>query len=502
LDEVTGGAWELDYSEDTFPGSGNTGVWIQARQAGWFGEEVLIPRYDRGGREMGARATLNMVEYDLEADEPGVIGIWQGGSGHAVVPWMVRYMPDDTVRIYIYDCNDVRGIHNANADINTFAHYPYIVIDDNDWSYDFSYNARTGVTTVWDDDIEYINYEEACGDMGQAVTEPPIATEPGYSYRTPYLTDHDIPNSTDWYVAWVTPGADAYFEDEEGNITGIYKGQLREEIPGSMAVNVPMIGGLFTDHEMYIMPRDKKLFIHAVGTSDGEYNLGILGDSTFYGIRKKNIRQGLEDYLGFEPWKDSLGYRLSIQPGVADDNFNVLVAASFAGLVAALNEESIDREYAMEDVSATEDSDFSVFVEEGGSTFVVESYGDDITFDAVTRSTESADYLDPNVDHGYIPSSVQEDVTLERGRRAEMTPENWATDEERGTLHTLNKGAKGEGGGFPLIPVIIGLVVVAAGVTVGVLFGKGILGKKAEPVKKVTKAKKVTKNKRGRRTKA
>ncbi|MBM3155025.1 MAG: hypothetical protein FJ008_06775 [Chloroflexi bacterium] len=57
----------------------------------------------------------------------------------------------------------------------------------------------------------------------------------------------------------MTPGSvDAYFEDEEGNVTGMCKGKLRQEIPGSMAV-IPMMGGSFTDHEMYIVPKGKRL---------------------------------------------------------------------------------------------------------------------------------------------------------------------------------------------------------------------------------------------------
>jgi len=443
-----------------------TREWIEARQAGQYGEEVQIPWYNRG--TIGAQGTLHRTEGDLERDKPGIVCISEGDSGHAVTPWMVRYMADSTARIYAYDSNYVGGIHNANADINNFNHYPYIVIDGRNWSYQFN------STTVWDDDINYSHYEEACGDMGESVTDLRLGPD------APYLSDHDIPNSTDWYIAWVTPGADVYFEDEEGNVTGMYKGQLRKEIPGSRAV-IPLMGGAFTDHEMYIMPKGKRLSIHAEGTSDGEYNLNLMGENTLYSVKKKKIRKGVEDLLGFEPWKGSLGYRFRIQPGVADDNFMVIVAASFEGLVQALGRESIDREYIMEDVAATENSDFAVYVEEGGDTFVVESYSDDIQFDAVTRSTESANTLDPNTDHGYIPASVQEDVTVERGRRAEITPENWATGEQRGKLHTLNKRAKGAGAGFPLIPVIIGFAVLAAvGATIGILFSKGILGKKTK----------------------
>ena len=101
---------------------------------------------------------------------------------------------------------------------------------------------------------------------------------------------------------------------------------------------------------MYIIPRDKKLSIHTEGTSDGEYNLGIMGDNTFYAIRKKNIRKGVEDLFGFEPWEKGLGHRFRVKPEVADDDFEVIVSVAFAGIVAALDEESIDREYTMEDV--------------------------------------------------------------------------------------------------------------------------------------------------------
>jgi hypothetical protein len=470
LDDITGGAWQLSYNEDNFPGSGFTGAWIQARQAGFSSEEVQIPLYNRG--DIGARGTLNMVEYDLERNEPGIIGIWESGSGHAVVPWMTTLMPDGTVRVYIYDCNKTLGLHNPNADINNFWQYPYLEIDGDSWSYEWNVDRRTGERTIWDDGIEYYRYTEACGDMGQVVTNPKLG------YGAPLLTDHDIPNSTDWYNAWVTPGADVYFEDEAGNITGMYKGQLRQEIPGSKAIITPM-GGLFTDHEMYIVPKDKKLSIHAEGTGDGEYNLNLMGESTLYSITGKNIRKGVEDLFGFEPWTGSIGHRFKVKPGVADDNFTVMISASFVGLVEALGRESIDRECIMEEVSATEKSDFSILVEEGGDTFVVESYGDDIQFDAVTRSTESADVLNPDIDPGYIPSSVEEDVTLEQGRRAEITPETWASDEEKGKLHTLNKRAKQESGGLPLIPIIIGVVIAAAIVAAAVILIKKGTFKKA-----------------------
>ena len=133
----------------------------------------------------------------------------------------------------------------------------------------------------------------------------------------------------------------------------------------------------------------------------------------------------------------------------------------------------------MEDVSCGEDSDFSCFMEEGGDTFVVESYGEDIEFDLSMRSSESADAVDPGEELDYIPGSVEEDITLGGGERLEATPEDWDTTEERAKLHTLNKKAKSKSkGDFPLIPVIIAVCVVAvAAVAITFLLKKGASAK-------------------------
>ncbi len=477
---TTGGAWQLSANNSY------TREWIEARQAGQVSGEVAVPAAERCGLEgqelrgMDAQELLSLVEPRMSTTRLGVICILEGGSlldwrnieGHAVVPWMVRHMTDGTVRVYVYDPNRETGVHNAAADFNNFEQYPFVEIQGSNWSFLFGSEPRT----VWDDVIFYVTYEEACGDMGQPITDPAVCPDSG---RRLYLTDHDLPNAVDCIFAILGGSADAYFEDEQGNVTGIYKGRLRKEIPGS-AFLAPLMGGSFADHEMYILPAGRKLSVHAVGTADGEYGLHLMVQNTLYGIRNKRIVTGVEDLLSFEPREKTLGYRLRIRPGVGDSNFLVMIAATFEGVVRALNRESIDREYMMENVAATENSDFAVFVEEGGDALIVESYGDDIQFDAVTRSTESADTLDPNRDHGYIPASVEEDITLERGRRAEISPDNWATGEQRGKLHTIKKRARGDGAGFPLIPVIIGVVVIAVvGSTLGILFGKGVLGKKA-----------------------
>jgi hypothetical protein len=223
------------------------------------------------------------------------------------------------------------------------------------------------------------------------------------------------------------------------------------------------------------------LHINVVGNADGEYSLGFVGNGTLFGMHEKRIRFGDTDRITVDP--DVLGvlaYAFRVQPETEDDNFTLALAFMFEGLVAATGSDHIEREAVMEDTSCTEESDFSCHMEEGGDSFVVESYGEDIEFDLSMRSSESADAVDSLDDVDYIPSSVEEDVTLGGGERLEATPEDWSTTEERGELHTLSKRTKSpsKGTGFPVIPVVIAVCAVAvAAVVVTILIKKGVFSK-------------------------
>ena len=467
LEEVSCAAY-LSY-DNTF-----TREIVEARQGGQLGEEVCFPRYRQ--RWTSASEKLGWMEDDLANNDPGVIGVREGDGGHAIVPWMSRHLSDGTTRVYVYDCNYVLdpedetedfqdAILNPDAEFTNRMQFPYMEFSAGSWSY------RMAGGDMWNDRLTYFSYEQACGDMGQE-------NSLGVNRFAPTVTDHDIPSVLDYMFAPIAGDADLYVEDEDGNITGIYEGEIREEIPGSMAIR-PMMGGPFSEHELYMLPIDKKLKFHVVGKGEGEYVLGMLGGGSVYSIKDKALSEGTEDTITIEPSDEAVGHTMRIKPGKGDDDFTIGIGHMYDGIVEALDSDYIAREYLMEEVSATEDSDFSVCVEEGGDTLVVESYGDDIEFDVTMRSTESADYIDPEEELPYIPGSTEEDVTVERGRRVEATPEDWTTTEDRGQLHTLGKKAEGEGGtGFPIVPLVIGFAAFAAvGITVVVLALKGVFSK-------------------------
>lgn len=474
-----------------------TKEYVQARQGGQLGEEVVEQFIDQSVNwiaRVGYGQELERIENDLINDTPGVIGIaeigWVGGwpviyRGHAIVPWMTRHMGDGTTRVYVYDCNRAcdsdtgfpDGMHNPNADFNNFQHYPYMEVTLNDWSYvmanateyaDGTWDCPVSQGETWNDRLYYYSYDWVVGNPGET-------NALGEAGDAPRVADQDLPNLDDVLIGAFSGDADVYVEDDAGNVTGIYEGKIREEIPGSVLI-VPMLGGSFTDHEMYALPIDARLSIHVVGQGEGEYTLGLMGGYSLYALEDKSLSEGVEDIAIIEPFGEAVLYRLRVQPGEADDDFTVRIAHMFIGRVEALDRDSVDREYIVEDISASEESDFSVYVEEGGDSLVVESYEDDIEFDVTMRSTESTDYVDPEEELLYIPSSTEEDLSVGRGERVEATPEDWATTEERGEMHTLRRRVEGEAGGvgFPIIPVVIGVAVVGA---IVIVLKKGVFGK-------------------------
>ena len=415
---------------------------------------------------------LRNIKSDLLHDTPGVLAVREGDGGHAIVPWMSRRMPDGTTRVYVYDCNRVDGIvstrnggnDNPAFDFNNFEHYPYVEFSGSSWGY------LWGNGTTWNDELAYFEYEEACGDMGQ---ENPLGGP-----WDPHITDHDIPSVFQYMFAPIGGDVDVLIEDKDGNRTGIQDGKLVEEIPESMAL-IPLMGGSFTEHEMYILPLDKQMKLHVSGNSNGEYVLGLLGDGILMAIDQKDLSAGKEDIITIEPWKDALGRRMRVQSGQDDANFQVIVAVMFEGMVEATNSDFVGREYIMDVAAALGGIDFSVHVEEGGDTLVVENHGEeDLVFDTTFRTTESLDEVETDLDElPFIPASGADEVTVGAGETLELTPETWETTEERGGLHILRDGKESgpQKSSFPMTPVIIGAAVLAAVAAIAILLKKGVI---------------------------
>jgi hypothetical protein len=414
---------EVEFPKRAFELNGNnsyTREILEARQAAQLGNRAMISRIDQWvtwGAEVAAhRHILDHIEHDLERDVPGIVGVREGDGGHAIVPWMVRKTGDYTARVYVYDSNYNGAVHNASSDFSYFPQFPFLEFGSLDWSYAVSWNATLNrAQETWNDRLFYYTYEDAIGD-------PMHENRLGDATDAPFVTDQAIPSVID-YLIGVFGGetnTDAYFEDDEGRVTGVKDGKLREEIPGSVAL-LPM-GGDSSGGEIYAVPSDGRLSIHVEGNEAGEYQMGLLGEYSLYTVEDKSIAPGGTDTYVIEREDDAVEHSLRIVPGTADDDFAVRFAHIFDGRVEVLDRDSIGREYILEHVVTDAGDEVTVYPEEGGDGIVVSCEEGDLTFDAVTRSTESADTATGDVT--YIPESREPDVTLAAGETATIYPDD------------------------------------------------------------------------------
>lgn len=397
-----------------------TKEYIEARQAGQLGRESIMalieqkPESDDFGIQ---NQVLAQIESNLERDDLGIIGIREGDSGHAIVPWMTRHMSDGTTMVFVYDSNKISGIHNAAGDLNDFNSFPYLEIFEGGWFYQFN------STDTWNDNLYYYTYDQIIGN-------PSKLNRLGTADDAPLITDQTIPTLLDATVAVLSGKADIYFEDNQGRVTGIKNGIIKEEIPGSMAI-IPMNGEAFSDNEMYILPSDIKLTANVLGTGDNdEYILGLLNDKTVYSLEEKTIVKGSTDVLVVEPDSNTQGHKLNFMPGTSDNDFIIRLSSVLPGSVEKLGTDYIGREYILENCDAKAGNDISIYIKKGGSGLVAGSKKGGMTFDAIARSTESADSSDTI----YIPQSIERGVVLGDGETLEITPENWATSEQEGKM--------------------------------------------------------------------
>ena len=253
----------------------------------------------------------------------------------------------------------------------------------------------------------------------------------GGEANAPYITDHTIFGSGGLSAVSLVGSADLYFEDAQGRVTGIKNGQLREEIPGSMAVMPPM-GGNFTDHEMYLMPDNMELRASISGNAQGEYTLALLSGVSTYSIEGKSIGVGKTDQLTMKPVSGGLKYKLTLTSGSADSDFTIRMSTEIPGKVRKLGADFIGREYIFEKVGMGEGKKLAVSLKDDASGVIVETETGGVIFDVLMRSTESADT--PGASQTDIPGSRRARITPESKKTAVLEPTNWATGEVDGDV--------------------------------------------------------------------
>lgn len=258
--------------------------------------EGLEPSAEFPMPPLGMGLFLNRVESALTSHEMGIITMVAGGVAHAVVPWKVVNIPyDDTVRIYVYDCNKEwwsteQGTWEAFNDTRDIVHTPpYIEVVKTggwwEWSYDFSDTVSVSSTTG----IAFVPYDVVNGP------------------RT-------LPTDWDSMSMFLVGDATSTVEDGEGNLNGWHAdGSPEVGIPGSAPA--PPLMGLGDHAEGWLVANGTDLTTTLRGMpGGGVYNWSVFwnGTSAFAltgaGVGASSIDTISMEYPGGNPLRGRLTY--------------------------------------------------------------------------------------------------------------------------------------------------------------------------------------------------
>ncbi|MCL0069783.1 PKD domain-containing protein [Dehalococcoidia bacterium] len=161
--------------------------------------------------------TLRNVNFSGASPEKYVIGIWDEGSGHALIPYKLVRVKENTYKLYVHDSN------HPSPGLNSPGRTDQRITFERDWL------GRW----LW----KYLMWTRVCGTevwwsgRGETISLIPISLihNEGRKLRIPGT------GAEDGYIA-LCGEANLLLTDAEGRIAGIKDGEIFEEIPGVQLV--------------------------------------------------------------------------------------------------------------------------------------------------------------------------------------------------------------------------------------------------------------------------
>ncbi|HKL41967.1 MAG TPA: DNRLRE domain-containing protein [Clostridia bacterium] len=431
ISDIQGPASPYELNESQY----NTAAYLEARQAAQLGASIVIEKISQWYDADDSDAHINVlseIRSDLLTDEPGVLAIREGGSGHALVPWMIREMNDGTTRIYVYDPNRTGASHNINADIMSYSEFPYLTLDDSSWSYIADFNGPgESDDEIWNDKIFYYSYSHAIGGTSDTnnITNDGIVTT---------ITDHRIPTLLDALIGLISGDATMYMSDEEGRITGVKDGSYYEEIPGSMAMSYDM--GTSEIPSMFIIPDNITVTAHISGgneassgpVNDGKYHVGLLHGESVFSMEDKAIPVGSVDRIKIEPIDQAVQYKMTFMSDSINSDCRIGLYEELPSIGAVNDDDMVGREFFLDQMSFDKGSSLSMYVEKGASQLILAQESGNVSANLAMRSTEILNLMDGY--EGYIPESTIQSLTFSDENPLAFTPITWENTSENGNI--------------------------------------------------------------------
>lgn len=443
----------------------NTWPYYYARHSGQFSFERLLlksaqyllqPERSGSGLHPFIDDILEDIIDDLEAGNPGILSIYEGDKGHAVVPWRVVPLGGDRYNVFIYDPNRNYSSTHDSTDYSNFDHYPFIVFGEDGWGRDGWWSYQWNSSSTWNENIFYTPYDTVIGDRSSTNY---VGSDP-----TTGITDQQLPDPVQTLV-FGSGDASFYAEDAEGRKTGYVNGTLVTDIPNS----APFFESNGNDDsiDMFMLPNNATLTFHMESSVDsddemGTYSLMLWSNSSFYTLENISCTKDTEDEIMFSPRSsnaDVPNHSISFhrgdvtKPRAGDpSDYTITIAKEFYN-----SPKPVGREYIFTSDQNQEDAEVELYVSDDYDDLVVETSDTPFTFSVTTKSTES---LEDEPDIDYIPESTG-DFSMEANEKLEVTPDDWATTSAAGSLTTgdeQEQKKEGDTPGFELIALFIALL--------------------------------------------
>ena len=452
----------------------NTWRYYYARQAGQYSfhrlllksaQYLLQPERTGSGLHPYIDDILDDIMDDLNEGKPGIISIFEGSKGHAVVPWRVVPNGSNMYNVYIYDPNhEYTSTHNS-TDYTNFNSYPFIVFGEDGWARDGWWSYEWNSTSTWNENIYYTPYETVIGNPSSInyIGSPPT---------TVGITDQRLPDPMQTLM-YGSGDASFYAEDSSGRKTGYVDGELVAEIPHS----APLFESKGADGavDMFMLPSNVSLTIHTESTVESEgdsgvYSLMLWHNTSFYSFENLTNTKDTSDKITFTPSSTSnatTDHLVRFKRGnVSKLSANNLLNYTIHFAKEFYNSPFVGREYIFTSGQNEKGSEIELYVSEDHDDLVVETFDFPFTFTVTTKSTES---LDDNPQIDYIPES-KGNFSIGANEKIVVTPDEWATTSASGSFSTDGESEdqnpldeSSDTPGFEVIAVflsvIIGLIV-------------------------------------------
>lgn len=418
----------------------NTWPYYYARQAGQYSSEccrletlqwLLQPEWSGSGLHPFIDDILDQIIDDLNDGNPGIISIFEGGKGHAVVPWRVVPLGSNRYNVYIYDPNQPYASTHDTTDYSNFEYYPFIEFGVDGWARDGWWSYQWNSTSTWNENIYYTPYDTVIGN-------PSSLNYIGTSPTIVGITDQKLPDPIQTLVHG-SGSASFYIEDSSGRKTGYVNGELISEIPYS----APLFesDGDEGTIDRFMIPSNITFTVHMESTVESEgvegmYSMMIWHNTSFYAVENVTNTKDTEDEVTFSPRSSSDGptdYSLRFRRGDvtklrASDpmDYSIHFAKEY------YNSPFVGREYIFTSGQNDEGAEVELYVSTDHDDLVVETYDLPFDFTVTTKSTESLED-DPQID--YIPES-EGDFSMDSNEKMAITPDDWETTSTSGSFTT------------------------------------------------------------------